>query len=139
MYEKAYAILGGKPQLMRDTSKALEVIREGLQLSTIEKATDALQINQKSFITLIGGTVRSFQRRKSEDRMNAQQSEHTLAILNLVTEAEEYFGDRTKALSWMKAKKLALGNQSPLDYCDTMTGIEFVADEINKLKFGMTA
>lgn len=139
MYEKAYEMIGGKPQVMRDTAKALKIIREGLELSVVEKATVALDIKQKIFIPLIGGSVRSFQRKKAEDRMNPQQSEHTLAILNLVAEAEDYFGDRAKALAWMKAKKLAFGNQAPLDYCDTMTGIEFVADEINKLKYGMTA
>lgn len=139
MYEKAYKIIGGQPHVMSDTAKALKVIREGLEFSAIDAATDALQVNQKFFIPLIGGNVRSFQRKSAEDRMSPQQSEHTLAILTLVAEAESYFGNREKALNWMKSKKLAFGNQSPLDYCDTMTGIEFVADEINKLKYGMTA
>lgn len=139
MYEKAYALLGENPKAMQDTTGALAVIRKGLYLSSVNTATETLGIHQKLFIPLIGGSVRSFQRKKDTDRLTPQQTEHTLAILNILAEAEDYFGDRESALTWIKTNKVAFANQSPLDYCDTMSGIDYVLDEINKLKHGMTA
>lgn len=43
------------------------------------------------------------------------------------------------SLVWLKTPHVMFGNQTPLSYLDTMTGIEYVQDVINRLKHGMTA
>ncbi|MFT5164574.1 MAG: putative toxin-antitoxin system antitoxin component (TIGR02293 family) [Alteromonadaceae bacterium] len=62
-----------------------------------------------------------------------------MALLSVKNEAVVYFGAQDTALTWLKTPQAIFGNQTPLSYLDTMTGIEYVRDLINRLKHGMTA
>ncbi|MFD2206041.1 antitoxin Xre/MbcA/ParS toxin-binding domain-containing protein [Kiloniella antarctica] len=139
MYATEYALLGGNAKAMDTTENALNVIREGLPVDMIDHAGDVLCVTKSDLVPLIGGNLRSFQRKKKDSHLTPQQSEHTLAIIGVLTSATEYFSDRETALTWMKTPQMVLGNKSAFSYLDTMAGISFVNDIINRMKYGMTA
>ncbi|WP_372737047.1 antitoxin Xre/MbcA/ParS toxin-binding domain-containing protein [Neptunomonas sp.] len=51
--------------------------------------------------------------------------------------ATEYFGDEDQAKKWMHTPQVIFGNKSNIEYLDTMTGIGYVSDIINRMKYGM--
>lgn len=139
MYETEYALLGGDKKQMRTTEDTLRVIREGLPIKMVEAAVKALEVSKNELVPLIGLNLRSYQRKKNAGHLTAQQSEHTLAMMSVLTNATEYFGTREVALKWLKTPQMIFSNQEAIDYLDTMTGIDFVNDVINRMKYGMTA
>lgn len=138
MYQIEYSSLGGNADDMFNAEGTLRVIRKGLPVNMVAKAAQILHIGKTEFAPLIGLSTRSLQRNK-EKRLTPQQSEHTLALLSVKNEAAAYFGAQDTALTWLKTPQLIFGNQTPLSYLDTMTGIEYVHDVITRLKHGMTA
>ncbi|WP_261844251.1 MbcA/ParS/Xre antitoxin family protein [Aliamphritea ceti] len=55
------------------------------------------------------------------------------------TVAVNYFGTEEKALRWFRTPSLALGGESPGEYCTkAYSGDREVLDIINRLKHGMT-
>ncbi len=138
MYSVAYKTLGGDAKRMSTTESALRVIREGLPMTMFDTATETVGSQKAIFAALIGASLRSLQRKK-EGHLTPQQSEHTLAIINVYTSATEYFGNKEQAKKWMNTPQIIFGDKSGFEYLDTMTGIEYVSDVINRMKYGMTA
>ncbi|MEH6631376.1 MAG: antitoxin Xre/MbcA/ParS toxin-binding domain-containing protein [Halopseudomonas aestusnigri] len=139
MYATEYALLGGDTKVMKTTESSLNVIRTGLPVSMVDEAVSVLRLSKGDLVPLIGANLRSLQRKKNTDHLTPQQSEHTLAIMSVLTSATEYFNDRKTALTWMKSPQVILGNKTAFEYLDTMSGINFVNDVIARMKFGMTA
>ncbi|KKJ78716.1 hypothetical protein WH95_01145 [Kiloniella litopenaei] len=139
MYATEYALLGGDTQVMSTTESSLNVIRKGLPVSMVDQAVSVLHLPKGELVPLIGANLRSLQRKKDSDHLTPQQSEHTLAIISVLTNATEYFEDQKIALNWMKTPQVIFGNKTAFEYLDTMSGISFVNDVLNRMKFGMTA
>jgi len=89
---------------------------------------------------LIGANLRSIQRKQQTcGKLSPTSSEHALMLAELVRVADEYFKKREATLRWLNRPSLAFGNFSPLSVCDTVTGINMAMEEINKMKYGLTA
>ena len=110
MYSTAYKMLGGKPSDVNTLGQTLNVIRAGLPIAMMDKATDILGLTTKEFVPMLGMNIRSFQRNKKDDawRLNPLQSEQALKITELVAQANNYFGDHDVALKWLNTPSLSL-------------------------------
>jgi len=143
MYTEALELvsppLSGLTTRARSPLEVIELIREGIGYDAVDKATQELHITKQELASLIGYSQRSLQRKKAGDRLSPAHTEHLLAIVEVMAEATRYFGDREKALIWLKTPSLAFGGKPPYSLLDTMSGVEFVSDRLNRLKYGMTA
>lgn len=141
MYSTAYKMLGGKPSDVKTLDQTLNVIRTGLPVGMMDKATLMLGLTSKEFLPMLGMNVRSFQRNKKDKswRLNPLQSEQALKITELVAFADDYFGDHDVTLKWLNTPSNAFSKKRPIELLDTSTGIEAVLDKINLLAYGMTA
>ena len=72
-------------------------------------------------------------------RLSPASSERALMLADLVRQADEYFGERASTLRWLNTPRVVFGKETPLSICDTVTGINLVIDELNKLKYGYMA
>ncbi len=104
----------------------------------LDKEVIIMGVTKKQFSPLVGISPRSSQR-NAASRLSPQQSEHMLMIIDTLAKGEEYFGEREKALQWLKSPSPAFNGQPPISLFDTVTGIKAVSDTINKLAHGMTA
>ncbi|EMY6611152.1 MULTISPECIES: antitoxin Xre/MbcA/ParS toxin-binding domain-containing protein [Vibrio] len=140
MYEQAYKILGGNRGDMSTVTQSLELIRNGIPSSMLEVSAQYLGVTKKEFAVIIGESIRTLQRKSKNDApLSPASSEHTLILTELIRQADEYFEDVEKRKRWFMRPSAALGNSTPLSLCDTVTGINIVLEEINKLKYGLVA
>ncbi|MCL9783289.1 DUF2384 domain-containing protein [Vibrio sp. S4M6] len=141
MYRSAYEMLGGDKDEVHSVSDSLMLIRNGLPVTVLEKGTSILGVTKAEYARMIGVNLRSLQRKQKEKgaTLSPTSSEHALMLTDLVKQADEYFGDRDATLRWLNRPSIAFGKESPLSMCDTVTGISIVIEEINKLKYGLTA
>lgn len=141
MYTSAYQMLSGTKVNIGSVPEILSIIRTGLPVSILDNGTELLGVNKTEYAQLIGANLRSIQRKKQQTngKLSPTSSEHALMLAELVRLADEYFKDREATLRWLNRPSLAFGNCAPLSICDTVTGINMAMEEINKLKYGLTA
>ncbi len=60
-------------------------------------------------------------------------------MIKVFDKTTDVFADQKQATEWIKSNSIALGNQSPLDYFDTLSGTEMVYDELIRIKHGVYA
>lgn len=119
---------------------SLEIIREGLPSApALLSFTEDWKLKPAEVSMVLGLSARHIQRLKPGGRLNPSQSEKTLAVLQLLEEAEDYFGDKETARRWIHQPRLALHQRTPISLMDTMTGVSMVSDLLNQLKLGLTA
>lgn len=144
MYSTAYEMLGGEKRHYQPSPSSIDVInvlRCGLTVDMLEKASQLLGMDQIQFAELIGLNTHSFRRnRHSEDyRLPAKQSEHTLMIIDVLVQAERYFGERELVQKWLNEPNTTFGTASPISLLDTVTGIKTVSETLIRMAHGMTA
>jgi putative toxin-antitoxin system antitoxin component (TIGR02293 family) len=140
MYASAYQMLSGTKTKISSVPEILTIIRNGLPVSVLDNGTKLLGVNKSEYATLIGANLRSIQRKQqASGTLSPASSEHALILAEMVRQADEYFQDHEATLRWLNRPSTALGKCSPLSICDTVTGINLIMEEINKLKYGLTA
>jgi putative toxin-antitoxin system antitoxin component (TIGR02293 family) len=141
MYSSAYEMLGGDKRQAHSVSDSLNIIRQGLPVGTLDKGMVILGLSKTEYAKIIGVNLRSLQRKMKEPNatLSPTSSEHALMLTDMVKQADEYFGDRDATLRWLNKPSVVFGKETPLSLCDTVTGINLVTEEINKLKYGFTA
>lgn len=66
-------------------------------------------------------------------------NECSTALVEMLDEADTYFGDRESTITWLSKPNVAFKLKSPISICDDMEGIQLVMEQVNRLKFGYLA
>ncbi|HGF3774361.1 TPA: antitoxin Xre/MbcA/ParS toxin-binding domain-containing protein [Vibrio parahaemolyticus] len=66
-------------------------------------------------------------------------NELRVALLEMLVEADIYFGSRDSTIAWLSKPNVAFKFRSPVSICDDIEGIKLVMEQINRLKFGYLA
>jgi putative toxin-antitoxin system antitoxin component (TIGR02293 family) len=84
-------------------------------------------------------------RRTLQDRIDTEQplkqreADRFERLILLVDRAENTFGSRAKALSWLKLPKKQFDGNSPLDYAAWESGFLAVLDQLTRIEHGIPA
>jgi putative toxin-antitoxin system antitoxin component (TIGR02293 family) len=70
-------------------------------------------------------------------KLDQNQSEKAVLIERLYLRGEQVFEGDEAFRTWMDSKVKSLGNYRPKYYLDTVSGINLVADEIERLAYGV--
>lgn len=57
-------------------------------------------------------------------------------LTTMLVEADEIFGDRSKAIAWLETPSLAPNGLKPLDLMTSEPGAQLVRDELNRIRYG---
>ncbi|MFV8456432.1 antitoxin Xre/MbcA/ParS toxin-binding domain-containing protein [Vibrio owensii] len=58
------------------------------------------------------------------------------ALLEMLGEADIYFGNRDSTIAWLSKPSVVFKFRSPASVCDDIEGVKLVMEQINRLKFG---
>jgi putative toxin-antitoxin system antitoxin component (TIGR02293 family) len=79
-------------------------------------------------------TVSRYQKEKK--KFSPLQSEYIIKSIVLFHKGEVVFGDADSFNSWLSKPAFGLGNKMPRNIITTVTGINFVMDELNRIERG---
>ncbi len=79
---------------------------------------------------------RSLQRRRAGGRLARYESDRLYRLARVVAIANEYLGDRTRALHWLKRPNRALGGVAPVAAIDTEPGARQVENLLGRIAYG---
>jgi len=131
--------LGGERTLGRVLSSdrdLREAIREGFRPAVIQELMRASGLTLKELAVALDLSPRSLQRRRSTGRLARHESDRLYRLARIVALANEYLGDRERALRWLKHPNRALGGIAPVTAMDTEIGARQVENVLGRIAYG---
>jgi putative toxin-antitoxin system antitoxin component (TIGR02293 family) len=89
---------------------------------------------------LLNVSVWSIQQNKKKDcKLPPDISERVLLIARVINQTNDYYNDKKMAKIWLNSPNRVFGNNTPIEFCSTYTGMESVLGVINRMRYGMAA
>jgi putative toxin-antitoxin system antitoxin component (TIGR02293 family) len=134
-------VLGGELILGRPMSKGgalAELVREGLPVKSLFLLAERLDLRQAEISEKIGIPQRTLTRRITQDsRLTPAESDRTVRLAQVYSNAAETLGSGDKAAAWLKTPNRALRGGRPLDQLDTDPGVREVEDLLGRIAYGV--
>lgn len=121
-------------------AEARRAIEGGLPTSSLTSLlSDRVEPNKRrsSVLESLNITERTLERRKKAGRLNSSESDRLFRLVNLLALAADVLGDVADAREWMSTPKLALGNETPIDYARNEAGARSVEDLLKRIEYGV--
>lgn len=131
--------LGGEQILGRTLSSdrdMREAIREGFPPAVVEKVMRASGLTLRELASALDLSARSLQRRRRSGRLARLESDRLYRLARIVAIANEYLGDRGRAIRWLKRPNRALGGLPPVAAMDTELGARQVENILGRIAYG---
>lgn len=129
-----------EPNRLRRISpqELIPLIRAGLPTTTVDKllAQGDLTLTELDRVVMPRKTL--YHRRKL-GRLTPEQSDRLLRVLRLLALAEDTFGSRDKAATWLRRPTRPLADECPLDLLDTDAGARQVEELLGRIAHGIAA
>lgn len=113
-------------------------IQTGFAFRDLEAFQQESQLPIDAIQRVLSLPPRTFQRRKSEGRLKAVESDRLWRLVRLFGLAKELFeGDTTAASEWFQNPVEGLGRRTPLEMSETEAGAREVENLIGRLEHGV--
>ncbi len=113
--------------------------RKGIKKSTLLSIARESGLTLKELSSYLRISTRSIQEKELSQLIAPGPSERALYIARLFKTGIDVFGTREKFSNWLNSSNPAMGNEKPVSYLDTFSGIQLVLDELNAIEYGFTA
>lgn len=135
------ALWGGSHTLGRrniqSESDLIPLLRQGLPFAALEYAMEAFALSRDEVAAVLNLPIRTFARRKKEQRLAADESDRLYRLTRVMAHAEQVFHDRIKAAEWFHRPNRALNGAIPLQLLDNEIGVTQVDDVLGRLEHGV--
>lgn len=131
--------LGGERTLGRHLASdrdLREAIREGFRPAVVEELMRASGLTLKELAGALDLSPRSLQRRRTSGRLARYESDRLYRLARIVAIANDFLGDRERALRWLKRPNRALGGIAPVAAIDTELGARQVENILGRIAYG---
>lgn len=123
----------GKPEAK------LRVIRAGLPAEALNDLIHIFSGTQDDVANLLNISDKTLRTYIKERRtLDIGISEHLLQLFELFDKGIEIFGNLEQFRLWLKTPNIAL-EEAPIQLLDSLTGIECVSDELERIAYGALA
>lgn len=141
-WELVRSVLGGKRALTNHILNEMDLVKQaevGVPMTSVKSVSDFLGISLDKMSQLLNVSLRTFQRKKEEDIMNAAVSQKTIDLAEVAARGIEVFGNKANFNAWLVEPLLSLGNKAPVDLLNTSTGTRLVMQTLGRLQHGIYA
>jgi putative toxin-antitoxin system antitoxin component (TIGR02293 family) len=133
--------LGGRKvlgKIIKNADDLAALVRKGLPANSITALAERLDLGNGALSQKLGIPQRTLTRRLSRrSRLTAAESDRTVRLARVYTNAVEMIGEEKKATEWLRTPNRALGGERPLDLLDTDVGAREVEDVLGRIAYGV--
>lgn len=91
-----------------------------------------------NWLNITTRTLRNY--RKTKDiQLKDNTKEHIITIMALYKHGIEVFDSKTDFEKWLTTKNLFLNDKAPMDFLDTISGIQLIDNRLTAMEFGENA
>jgi putative toxin-antitoxin system antitoxin component (TIGR02293 family) len=113
-----------------------EAIRKGFPPAVVGEVMRASGLTLKELASALDLSPRSLQRRRRSGRLAHYESDRLYRLARIVAIANEYLGERERAVRWLKRPNRALGGLRPVAAIDTEPGARQVENILGRIAYG---
>lgn len=117
-------------------TEILRIVEDRLAPSVIERLT-ALGLERAEIDETVIPSRTLQHRRSRREKLTLEESDRVLRVIRALSSAEEIYGDRKRALEWMRRPHPRLGGRTPLSLLKTDTGSRMVEELLLQIDEGM--
>lgn len=114
-------------------------VRTGLPYSALERVREHLNASDDLLAQALGISSRTLSRRREAGTLTTHESDRLVLLAEIVTLARQALDSAKAAREWLRTPHAMLGNESPLDHMDTVTGMQEVKTMLYHIEHGMPA
>jgi putative toxin-antitoxin system antitoxin component (TIGR02293 family) len=116
----------------------VQSISRGLPYRAFERLQAEMGVSSRELAGLVGISARTLARRKTEGRLQPDESERLVRASRIYDGTVSLFeGDKVTALTWLRSPAAALGGRKPMEFARTEVGAREVEDVIGRLEHGV--
>ena len=134
-------LLGGKKLISRPLNSVFDLIElsnQGLTKASVESLISHMGMTRKNFAeNILHLSVKTLERKKSEDKLDKYASSHVIEIAKVVEHAFEVFEEENKVQRWLNTPNNALNQMKPLDLFYLPTGLAMVDNILGRIEEGV--
>lgn len=101
-----------------------------------ENIRERLGASTEQMARIIGITLRTYQRRSQQGRLDDAESAKVEMLGTLLDLGERVHGSAEEAGLWLTSPILALGGERPIDVLNTVRGYERVKNKLLQIEYG---
>ena len=116
----------------------VRLIRQGLQVGAVQFVLDSGRLTLAELDRIVLPCKTLMNRRKL-GTMTLEQSDRLVRVARVLAAAEETFGSREQAGTWLRRLTVALGGERPLHLLDTDEGARRVEILLGRIAHGIAA
>ena len=125
---------------LKDSSRTIELIRNGLPAQTIDFVAGLLYLSRAAFLEAIKIPPSTIERRlRSGEALSSEESDRVSRVAKVLRRAVEVFGDDAQGKAWMTDSISSVGGKTPLSLLDTVEGYELVVNTLSRIEYGVYA
>ncbi|HWG17578.1 MAG TPA: antitoxin Xre/MbcA/ParS toxin-binding domain-containing protein [Acidobacteriaceae bacterium] len=117
-------------------TEILRIVEDRLAPSVIKRLT-ALGLERAEIDETVIPSRTLQHRRSRREKLTLEESDRVLRVIRALSSAEEIYGDRKRALAWMRRPHPRLGGRTPLSLLKTDTGSRMVEELLLQIDEGM--
>lgn len=132
------AFLGVRPQRARGARQSTGLVpAPPMKVDVAQRLLGLLQLgDERPAYALVGMRERTYQRRRAaDDELTPAEKDILMRSARLVMEAERVFGDRERAVRWLKTPSAILGS-APISVMTSDAGAKAVEQELTRIQWG---
>ena len=133
--------LHGSKYHWSNNTERLQVIRQGIQVESIEEVGKQMNLPIKAVLDLFGMPQTTYNlKKKQKALLDSHNTELVLMIVELLEFGKRVFNaEEEKFQRWLKKSNSSLGGIIPESLFDTITGVQEVRNCLNRIEFGNLA
>lgn len=133
--------MGEREYVWASRMDRIRIIRSGLPYESIDVISKRVNIPIKQALQIFGMPQTTYNKKKKDnDLLSGRDSEVVLVLTELLDFGLDVFNEeKEKFHRWLKKSNTSLGGVSPESLFDSITGIQEVRNNLNRLEFGNMA
>ncbi len=140
-HQTAFDIVGGAAVVGGDATAGVDLVRlvrRGLPVGAVQFVLDSGVLSSAELDRIVLPR-RTLANRRRLGTLTPEQSDRLVRVARVIAAAEETFGSREKAGTWLRRPTTVLAGESPLELLDTDEGAREVETLLGRIAHGIAA
>ncbi len=113
------------------------IIKNGITKNQLEAIQSQTDFDYRTLSKLLSVSRTTLIKKKDDEKFDQPTSERIMILAEFISYGCDVFESGARFNKWIKEPSIALGNKAPLEYLDTVYGIEEVKKELGRIDYGV--
>jgi putative toxin-antitoxin system antitoxin component (TIGR02293 family) len=121
---------------LKSDMQLFDEVQQGLPPAALDQMIKRHLLSLEEMTHLVI-SQRTLARRRKEKHLSPEESDRLARLARIMAHAEEVFGDKEKAHTWLRRPNRAMEGRLPLDLLETETGGRIVETILGRIQHGI--